>query len=157
MMVTAGYVMYSFRSPEPTLRGKDFALQDSGVHPADRLTEGETRMLLAPSAGESQEKAKDLAAEGRQSLAKDRTIDATKTIDVPAAATPRAMPSKGERTVATPKAVAVAPGRSAGETVVGAGSSGVRPAEPATIVADADGIIDRAAKLKGGPGRTDGT
>lgn len=150
MMVTTGYVMYSFRSPEPASRNKDYALVEPAVRPGARLTEGETRLPSAPSVRYGREKAEQAVSEGREAGSKNRALDMT--IEPSATLSPTAKPAKGESSVAVAsKTLGGTPGRAAGETLAGTEPVAAPPAQPVTVVADfgADSVVDRLSKEKG--------
>ncbi|MBP7934012.1 MAG: hypothetical protein KA354_05115 [Phycisphaerae bacterium] len=113
MMVTAGYVMWSIRSPEPDFPTKEYVMVESANRPVQRSTDGKGAEPAAPSVRHGQEEAEKSASAGR-GAAQGYGAGDTK-LELPAVLPPAAFSAKGDRTLAA------AP-RSAGDAT-GSGSS----------------------------------
>lgn len=144
MMLTAGYVMWSFRSPEPTLRGRDYALIETAARPASPTREGEVEALEESARANVEEKVGKIAYEVQPVEPRNATVE------LPAAPPPEASPTRSEDAIAAaPRSMGHAVGSVSGRALNEARPSGTITSEVTVAARDMAGDRPGSQVAKG--------
>ncbi|HOW71143.1 MAG TPA: hypothetical protein PKY77_11120 [Phycisphaerae bacterium] len=147
MMVTAGYVMWSIRSPEPDFPTKEYVMVESANRPVQRSADGKGPEPAAPSVRRGQEKADKSASAGRG--AAPGYVAGDRTLEPPTGLPPAASSDKGDSTLAAvPQSAGSAAGSASSPTFGGIQPSPTRTIDVGTTEQEHDSsiVLDHAAQ-----------